>query len=542
MKRLFLIAALLCKAASAQTLAPETTAKLNALCDDPKLADARLGISVMALGHAATPQAFPSQPLAAPKPLFERDAEKRFTPASNLKLYTAALALKSMGAGRRFTTRLWAVGKIENGVLKGHLLLFGSGDPSLEFADLDGMARQVHAVGIRRITGGVLLFPTTPPGDGLAENFANLYPDGWTLDDALWYYGPEVTALTVHRNQVDLTVVGGAKPGAPAVASVEMNVPAIIMAGGAPRIESAEEQQRRLDNALSTLGIISTVKTGTPDLFSKDEDDLLKVQRDIGGNSSLLYVSGLVAPGQKVTVGLAVPGVSQWAQNVFTSQLRAAGVGIPAMPTVDTTPINLSNGESRLNRVVATHDSPPVGELLKKFLKTSDNLYGELLLRLTARADLAARGKSLQGVNYANYAHDMLRTYLKSEGIDADGLRFSDGSGLSRYNLVTPHATAQLLAAVERIPEAHYFWDAMPIAGVDGTLKKRMQDPPAQNNVRAKTGTFSIVSCLSGYVTTRDGTRLAVSVMTNFARSGNDARRVQNEIFETLADASLNAQ
>jgi len=132
-----------------------------------------------------------------------------------------------------------------------------------------------------------------------------------------------------------------------------------------------------------------------------------------------------------------------------------------------------------------------------------------------------------------------LRVYLKSENIDSSGLRFSDGSGLSRYNLLTPRSLTQLLGAAERLPDARSFWDAMPIAGVDGTLRKRMIGTAAQNNARAKTGTFSITSCLSGYVTTRDGNRLAVSVLTNFARSGSDARKLQNEIFALLAETNL---
>jgi len=539
MKRLLLLCLLFCDCASAQTLAPETEAKLQALCDDSKLADARIGVSVLALGRADTPQSFPSQSLAAPKALFERDAGKRFTPASNFKLYTAALALKSMGAGRRFTTRVRAVGKIEKGVLKGDLVLEGAGDPSLDFVDLADMAKQVRAAGINKVIGTVAPRQTgRSTGDGLAENFYNLYPDGWTMDDALWYYGPEVAALSLHRNQLDITVQGGATPGDEAVVVVEQGVLCRVRnhLGG---VEFYATGRAML--AESEPVIWATVSTGGPELLSKSSDDLIQVSRVIGGGA-LIKVSGKVAPGQKVTVGVAVPHVAQWAACVFSQQLAHLGV-VVGEATDDETDIyqGAMPNPTQLGRIVATHASPPVGELLKKFLKTSDNLYGELLLRLTARADLAQHSKSLKDVNYANHAHSMLRTYLKTEGIDADGLRFSDGSGLSRYNLVTPRATTQLLAAAERIPGGQFFWDAMPIAGVDGTLKKRMRGTPAENNARAKTGTFSIVSCLSGYVTTLDGTRLAVSVMTNFARSGDDARRMQNEIFATLASATLGA-
>jgi D-alanyl-D-alanine carboxypeptidase/D-alanyl-D-alanine-endopeptidase (penicillin-binding protein 4) len=125
--------------------------------------------------------------------------------------------------------------------------------------------------------------------------------------------------------------------------------------------------------------------------------------------------------------------------------------------------------------------------------------------------------------------------WLKQNGVDTAALRMTDGSGLSRYNLVTPRATVQLLAAVQRLPGGDAMWNALPLAGVDGTLGRRMKGTAAQNNVRAKTGTFSIVSTLSGYVTTRDGHRLAVSLLTNFARDGREARKLQDEIYALLA-------
>jgi PBP4 family serine-type D-alanyl-D-alanine carboxypeptidase len=110
----------------------------------------------------------------------------------------------------------------------------------------------------------------------------------------------------------------------------------------------------------------------------------------------------------------------------------------------------------------------------------------------------------------------------------------TDGSGLSRYNLITPRATVQLLAPCNAC-RAAMRCGTLAVAGVDGTLGRRMKGTAAQNNARAKTGTFSIVSTLSGYVTTRDGHRLAVSLLTNFARDGREARRVQDEVYALLA-------
>src|SRR5690606_12533735 len=123
----------------------------------------------------------------------------------------------------------------------------------------------------------------------------------------------------------------------------------------------------------------------------------------------------------------------------------------------------------------------------------------------------------------ANTAHRAMNGWLN----DATSMRLSDGSGLSRYNLVTPRNIVSLLVQMEKEKEGAAFYSALPIAGVDGTIKNRMKNTPAENNVRAKTGTFSIVNCLSGYVTTRDGQRLAVSILTNGIEGSDTAREWQ---------------
>jgi len=118
--------------------------------------------------------------------------------------------------------------------------------------------------------------------------------------------------------------------------------------------------------------------------------------------------------------------------------------------------------------------------------------------------------------------------------------RFVDGSGLGRYNMISPRLAADLLAAIEKLPpaEGRAFWDALPIAGVDGTLGRRMKGTLAAGNARAKTGSFSVASSLSGYVTTRDGFRLAVSFLSSFG-STDQMRGLQNQVFQSLAQAQL---
>jgi D-alanyl-D-alanine carboxypeptidase/D-alanyl-D-alanine-endopeptidase (penicillin-binding protein 4) len=271
------------------------------------------------------------------------------------------------------------------------------------------------------------------------------------------------------------------------------------------------------------FSVISKVTTGRSDLVGKSSEELLRFDRAADGNaiSRVLTISGQVAPGETVTSGFAVADPSGWAASILQRALEARGVVVEG----GYYPPLRGRGWN-----VAVHESPPVRVLLQRFLKNSDNLYGEMLLRAAA-----FYSDNRPGSGTAARGHQLLFAWLKQNGVETAALRMTDGSGLSRYNLLTPRATVQLLAAVQRLPGGKALWDALPVAGVNGTLGRRMKGTPAQNNARAKTGTFSIVSTLSGYVTTRDGHRLAVSLLTNFARDGRNARRLQDEVYALLA-------
>lgn len=485
-----------------RALPPETERQIRALLQSREFAASHLGLIVIATGTVPDASTFLSHHYSnnARPVLLNIDGDKRFLPASNMKLYTAALALHLLGPRWRAITRVEAVYSDVQNHTRASLRLIGDGDPSLDMADLRDLAVQVTAQGIRRVEEII--------ADGsqfTAEAFAGRYPDGWTLDDALWYYGPEVDALAFNRNQIDIYVQGGATPGAPAAVRLEPELPGFRLGDG----------------------IAATVTTGAPELKERDEDDLLNFERSnaevvLGG---ALRINGAVAPGQKINQGAAVPNHDHWAGLAFAQAMREQGIEVSDNVLVGSTP---TRGVE-----VAAHVSPPLSTLLKRLLKNSDNLYAEMLLRRSAL--------NIQTGSYPNAAakaHALLRQWLRSLHIPTEPLRFTDGSGLSRYDLVTPAATAQLLAALPVIPDGEAIWNALPIAGRDGTLKNRMRDTRAADNVRAKTGSFSIVSTLSGYVTTRDGHRLAVSLMTNFAPSTTIARRLQDRVFTLLSEAS----
>jgi len=372
--------------------------------------------------------------------------------------------------------------------------LIGDGDPSLTSADLEKLAADVT----EQIKAPMVVrAQNSSRGDQMnAETGGNRYPDGWTLDDALWYYGAPVTGLTINRNQVDITVKGAAK------------------AGDAPIVESVPEAPFKI------LNLANTVEKGETNI-QIDRGDKFSPLGD------LLTITGQIAVGQTTTDGYAVPDPKEWARILFLRALQKNGAKIVEPKVFAVTE----------QTEIASHESPNVAFLLQKFLKTSDNLYGELLLRRAGMEVSNTTKKNAIGVvstGMANVAHQAMNAWLN----DATSMRYSDGSGLSRYDMVTPRNIVSLLAQMQTEKDGAAFYSALPIAGVDGTLKNRMKDTAAQNNVRAKTGTFSIVNCLSGYVTTKDGQRLAVSILTNGVESGETAREWQGKVFATLANAS----
>lgn len=488
-----------------QKLPRATQNELEKLLAAPQIQSGHVGISVRALGEAASPASFAAKPFdgAQTPTLFARNEQKRFVPASNMKLFTAGYVLQALGAKTRLKTRVFAAKAQflgENVWPKSVpepfvVTLVGGGDPSLSTSDLDALASRVAPLLKAPL---IVRAQNSLEGDALnAENNGARYPDGWTLDDALWYYGAPVTGLSVNRNHVDLTVKAAPK------------------AGEAPEISASPEAP------LDFLNLVNTVENGETRLGFERGDRFSPL-------GERLTISGQIAVGKSQTEGVAVPDPREWARQIFADALKKHGAQVvePQAPFAATE-----------QSEIGSHESPEIGVLMQRFLKNSDNLYGELLLRVAAPKTPVSSEKSgaalVVSTGRAQNAHRAMSGWL----FDSQSLRFSDGSGLSRYNLLTPRAVSGLLAQMQTATDGAAFYEALPVAGVDGTLKNRMKTGAATNNARAKTGTFSIVNCLSGYVTTRDGKRLAVAILTNGVESGEAARQWQGQVFEALANA-----
>ena len=198
---------------------------------------------------------------------------------------------------------------------------------------------------------------------------------------------------------------------------------------------------------------------------------------------------------------LAVVDPALCAAKAFLRVLEARGIRVTG--GVATSSLPLPAGA----RVLATHESVPMAEMIRVVNKESQNLHAEMLLRRV--------GLKVKGEGSAAKGHEAVAELAKRLGVPDEGWGLTDGSGLARTDLLTPRGLVALLVAMDRHPHAAAFRDSLPVAGVDGTLEKRMRGTAAEGRVTAKTGTLRLANALAGYVTTARGERLAFAVVVN---------------------------
>ena len=412
--------------------------------------------------------------------LYEKNADKYFVPASNMKLLTTALALDTLGADYRFRTTIETNGSLSGaGKLSGDLIMVGRGDPNLSNRkfpfelkeEFDGppekaladLADQVVALGVKEISGDVVGDDSYFPRER--------YPDGWEIDDMVWEYGAAISAIVVDDNTVTLTLTPGEKAGDAVQAAVE-----------------PVQQEFVVRNEVSTTG-------------AKEKADL-RLTREPGADTVVLSGTLPARSGPRKLV-LAIQEPAQHAAALLTKLLTDRGVKVDGKIRAQHDPDPLEAQRT----VLAEHLSIRLGDSVKLVNKISQNLHAEVLLRTSARqsgtwSDPDDLPKFPQGF------------YAKA-GIGPDDVVQTDGSGLSRHDLVTPRALVTLLEYAQKQPWFADYYASLPIAGVDGTLGDRMKDSPITGRIHAKTGTVEHVRTLSGFAETLGGRRLVFSFMSN---------------------------
>jgi len=410
-------------------------------------------------------------------PLYSRNADQEFMPASNFKLLTGSAALSKLGTDFSFLTTVRSDGSMSSGVLNGNLYLRGGGDPLLRASDLENAAAQLAASGISRITGAVYT-------DASYFDYQR-YGFGWSWDDFPYYYAAVVSALSLEENVIHVHIRPGDAVGSP--------VQLVI---------APATQAFKVDNRMTT---------GPKD--SKDSSDIERRSPDT------ITLTGSYPLGAKESEDLvpAVPDPQRYAGDVFLSALQGHGIAVTGPAISGPTPVGA--------RVLWTHSSEKLPLLLADFWYPSDNLMGELLLKALGVAKSGAPGSDPPGIVMEN-------DYLRSVNVDPKTVSITDGSGLSQYDRITPRDLWKILQSDWDGPNRDIVLDALPVSGVRGTLEGAYKGTPAEKMVFAKTGSISHVRTISGFIRTRRHGAVTFSFMLDdWLEDGPALAKLRADIF-----------
>jgi D-alanyl-D-alanine carboxypeptidase/D-alanyl-D-alanine-endopeptidase (penicillin-binding protein 4) len=463
----------------------DPAAALAAFVEAPALAGARVGVLVRDMADGSV--------------VCAHDADHGFMTASNMKLVSSATALLTLGPDFRYRTTLVATGPVVDGVLEGDLVLVGSGDPTLggshEENALDVLRRMVARAiadhGLRSIRGDVLGDDDCHPDEVMGE--------GWAWNYQGDAYAAQVSGLCFAENIARVKVAAGGEGGAPAV-TTEPAVPGFF--------------------AIENLA--TTVPAGSRPTLSA-----IRLRA-----TNRVRVRGSAPEGTGPwSTRISVENPTLFAARALHHVLTEAGIAVAgqAIDRDDRPSLPERYGDER---ILASHESAPLAEILVTLNKISQNLYAEQVIRTASRVAL---GDASMGSASAH-----AKATLADIGVSPDGMRVADGSGLTRLDLVRPRQFVDLLAGMWKHETRDTFVATLPIAGVDGTIGKRFADTPATGRVLAKTGSISAVAALSGYVLRKDpnAAPLCFSVLiNNFTCRSADARSAMDRFVIALVDA-----
>ena len=445
--------------------------KIDSLLTSSLLNQTQVGIKIYSLNKKSV--------------LYERNSRLLMNPASNMKLLTTALALKTLGPDFRFKTLLLADSSVvADSVVRGDLYLKGGADPDLVSEDFQDLINQLDFKGIKKIDGNLIADDT----------FLDSLPrgEGWMWDDDPDDYAAHLSALSLNDNCVDVL----ARPGRHVLDSVFVFL-------------VPETRYVSLDNE-GVTGDSSQAQT-------------LKISRRWMTCENVITVRDTLpqsVPAYEIHINIENPTL--YAATVFSEMLKKNGIQwngqilrgqAPAFP-----------------ETLAVHQSHPLRAVVENTNKISDNLSAELLLKTVGAVQGGEPGTAAKGIR-------ALQNFLQQMGIDSTSYYVVDGSGVSRYDVITADLLVRLLTAMygDFSVRSEYL-TSLPIAGVDGTIQNRMKGTAAQGKLRAKTGSLRGVSSLSGYVPTQDGDVLAFSIlMQNFIGTAAPYRAAQDSIGVWLA-------
>ncbi|MCA1857328.1 D-alanyl-D-alanine carboxypeptidase/D-alanyl-D-alanine-endopeptidase [Massilia oculi] len=426
--------------------------------------------------------------------LLSHGADRPMQPASTMKLVTTLVSLERLGPAFRARTELRTSGQVDGSVLRGDLFLKGGADADFSGEALETMLRALRYRGISRIEGKLVLDRSLwqparmdlgqPPFDESPEAYYNVIPD----------------ALLVNKNmlQIDLR-------------------------------STAKRLQLQMQPALDRVSIGSSMTLVDADCARwEDGWKLPEAVRQQDGRIKVL-LHGTFPKDCARSYSINVLDRDDYLERLFRQQWKELGGKFSGTVVAGNTPAD--------STLLAEHSSRLLPELVRDTNKPSDNLLARtLFLSLGSLAPEGAATSAVptvEGETSFARADAAVRAWMRAQRIDDAGFVIENGSGLSRLERITPQQMAYLLQAGLRSPWMPEFLASMPIAGIDGTLRRRLQGSPAAGRARLKTGTLRNVVALAGYVPDANGVQNVFVAMVNSEQAGNGRGRA---VLDALVD------
>jgi D-alanyl-D-alanine carboxypeptidase/D-alanyl-D-alanine-endopeptidase (penicillin-binding protein 4) len=453
--------------------------------------------------------------------LFSRGADRPLVPGSNMKLLTTSAALRHLGSGYRFRTEIRAVGRIEDGVVHGDLLVIGAGDPNLSGRFHDGdttapladLARQVRAHAIRRVEGDLVL-------DASFFDSEHRHPN-WPSDQYQNWYCAPISGLALNDNCVDFEF-RPATPGHLAVlrfhpdtgyVSVDNRV-RTLAGKGDPVVHIGWDREPGRFRARGTMHRRSDAFTPSIPVFAP-ERFFGGVLHDVLKREGVAIAGGVRVLGDPDSAIASETEIAEWPEDPPGGEApsKAARPGPPGV-------------------LVA---------LLENSLRDAIVLTNERSQNFCAEQVLKTLGREVRGTGSFDAGTAVVREHLEELGLWTEGCRIDDGSGLSRENRFTARGFVELLrrmAASEDAQIARIFFLSLPVSGMRGSLEDRLDEEPVRGRVAAKTGYVRQASALSGFAQCISGKTVVFSILMNdFGRQSNRRMKaLQDRIARILVE------
>jgi len=408
--------------------------------------------------------------------LFERQANYAFIPASTTKLITSYTALHSLGADFKFKT---SVMKDSDGAL----YLKFRGDPSFKTEDFNKLLKSIPKNDLTKASAFFI-------DNTYYEN--PVYSPGASVEDIHWYFTAPVTSVIINQNQLKIDI----QP------NKTINKPTTVL---------LLDENKKYFNLSSNIKTVSTKA-------AKEECQLLL---DMDPKNNIKLGGCWPIEDKKTSAKLAVINPDRLAKQILLDYLKTHNQ--EKLVRFKKAPENAIE--------VATHGSEPLSQLIQSVLSDSNNIYSDSLVKQIGKKELGI-------ASFQVGTRAMLKILKKEAAINTEALKLYDGSGISRYNLITPKQLNRILYTVLNSPHIKdHLIKGLARSGSKGTLSTRLTSFDLIDKISAKTGAMAGVLAISGYVQGKDNRKLIVTIMMNQSLlEGKAARGFQDELMLLIAN------